>query len=46
MYIMSVVLALFMFITFYTTKERVQPPKEQKSNLKQDPSTIIVYIDG
>jgi GPH family glycoside/pentoside/hexuronide:cation symporter len=36
MYVMSVFLALFMFITFYTTKERIQPPKAQKNNLKQD----------
>ena len=36
MYLMSVLLALLMFITFYTTKERVQPPKTQKNNLKQD----------
>ena len=41
MYIMSAVLALLMFITFYTTKERVQPPKEQKSNLKQDLKDLI-----
>lgn len=36
MYVMSVFLALFMFITFYTTKERIQPPKTQKNNLRQD----------
>ncbi|MFB9056190.1 MFS transporter [Mariniflexile ostreae] len=35
-YLMSVFLTLFMFITFYTTKERVLPPKTQKNNLKQD----------
>ncbi len=27
---------VFFLITFFTTKERVQPPKEQKSDLKQD----------
>ncbi len=41
MYLMSVFLALFMFITFYTTKERVQPPKTQKNNLKQDFKDLI-----
>jgi len=41
MYIMSIFLAIFMFITFYTTKERVQPPKEQKNNLKQDFKDLI-----
>ena len=35
-YLMSVILALTLLITFYTTKERVQPPKEQQANLKQD----------
>lgn len=42
MYLMSVFLTLFMFITFYTTKERVQPPKAQKDNLKQDLKELIV----
>ena len=41
MYVMSVFLALFMFITFYTTKERVQPPKAQKNNLKQDLKDLV-----
>lgn len=41
MYLMSVLLALLMFITFYTTKERVQPPKTQKNNLKQDFKDLI-----
>ena len=36
MYIMSIFLSLFMFITFYTTRERVQPPKAQKNDLKRD----------
>ncbi len=36
MYIMSALLAFLMFITFYTTKERVLPPKDQESNLLQD----------
>lgn len=41
MYLMSIFLALLMFITFYTTKERVQPPKTQKNNLKQDFKDLI-----
>ncbi len=41
MYLMSVFLALLMFITFYTTRERVQPPKTQKNNLKQDFKDLI-----
>ncbi len=35
-YLMSVFLALFMIITFFSTKERVQPPSNQQTNLKQD----------
>lgn len=41
MYVMSAFLALFMLITFYTTKERIQPPKTQKDNLKQDLKDLI-----
>ncbi len=41
MYLMSVFLALFMFITFYSTKERVQPPKSQKNDLKKDFRDLI-----
>ncbi|MDC0008339.1 MFS transporter [bacterium] len=36
MRLMAVVLAILMFVTFYTTRERVLPPKDQKANLKQD----------
>jgi GPH family glycoside/pentoside/hexuronide:cation symporter len=36
MYLLSVFLAIFMIITFLTTKERVAPPKNQKSNIKKD----------
>ena len=35
-YIMSILLTILMLITFSTTKERVLPPKDQKTNLKQD----------
>ncbi len=41
MYLMSVFLTFFMFITFYTTKERVQPPKTQENNLKQDLKELL-----
>jgi glycoside/pentoside/hexuronide:cation symporter, GPH family len=40
-YVMSIFLTFFMFITFYTTKERVQPPKHQENNLKQDLKDLI-----
>jgi len=36
MFIMSVILAILMVITFLTTRERVFPPKDQKSNLWKD----------
>lgn len=35
-YLMSIILALLMFVTFATTKERIKPPKAQTANLKQD----------
>lgn len=41
MYSMSVLLGLLMFITFYSTKERVLPPKEQKPNMRQDFKDLI-----
>ncbi len=40
-YLLSVFLALFMFITFSSTRERVQPPKEQKSDLWQDLKDLV-----
>jgi GPH family glycoside/pentoside/hexuronide:cation symporter len=40
-YVMSAFLVLFMFITFWTTKERVQPPKEQESDLRRDLKDLI-----
>lgn len=51
-YLLSVFLAIFMFITFYTTHERVQPPKDQEINLWRDlrdlitnkPWLIILFI--
>lgn len=35
-YLLSVFLALFLVITFATTRERVQPPKSQNTNLLKD----------
>jgi glycoside/pentoside/hexuronide:cation symporter, GPH family len=35
-YFMSIFLALFMIMTFVSTRERVKPPKEQSSNLRKD----------
>lgn len=40
-YLMSVFLALFMFITFYSTRERIRPPRDQKADLKQDLRDLI-----
>ena len=40
-YFMSIFLAIFMLITFYSTKERVTPPKNQKTDLKKDLSDLI-----
>ncbi|WP_338359610.1 MFS transporter [Yeosuana marina] len=36
MYLLSVFLAIFMIITFLSTKERVLPPKNQESDIKKD----------
>jgi GPH family glycoside/pentoside/hexuronide:cation symporter len=40
-YIMSFFLSLFLMVTFATTKERVQPPKDQKTNLLKDLKDLI-----
>jgi GPH family glycoside/pentoside/hexuronide:cation symporter len=40
-YLLSFFLAIFLMITFATTKERVQPPKEQKTNLGKDLKDLI-----
>jgi GPH family glycoside/pentoside/hexuronide:cation symporter len=40
-YLLSVFLSLFLMVTFATTKERVQPPKEQKTNLGRDLKDLI-----
>lgn len=38
---LSLLAIILFFITFITTKERVYPPKEQKSNFKQDLRDLI-----
>jgi len=40
-YLLSVFLSLALFITFYTTKERVIPSKSQKTNLGKDLKDLI-----
>lgn len=40
-YLMSILLSLALFITFYTTKERVKPLKSQQSNLGKDFKDLI-----
>jgi len=40
-YLLSVFLALFLLVTFATTKERVQPPSEQKTSLVKDLKDLI-----
>ena len=41
MYIMSIILAVCLIITFYSTKERVAPPKTQQTNLGKDLKDLI-----
>ena len=41
MYIMSAILAILMLLTFLSTKERVSPPKGQKSNLLKDFKDLV-----
>lgn len=40
-YVLSIVLALALFITFASTKERVAPPKKQETNLGKDFKDLI-----
>jgi glycoside/pentoside/hexuronide:cation symporter, GPH family len=40
-YLLSVFLSLFLIVTFALTKERVQPPKEQKTSLGKDLKDLI-----
>jgi len=41
MSVMAILAVLMFFITFATTKERVQPPKEQKASLKHDLKDLV-----
>jgi glycoside/pentoside/hexuronide:cation symporter, GPH family len=40
-YLLSVFLSFFLIITFASTRERVQPPKEQETNLGRDLKDLI-----
>lgn len=40
-YLLSVFLAFFMILTFTSTRERVQPPREQQSDLRRDFSDLL-----
>lgn len=40
-FVYGVIAAILFFITFATTKERIQPPKEQKTNLKKDLGDLV-----
>ena len=40
-YLLSVFLSLFMILTFAATKERVQPPKDQETDLVKDLKDLI-----
>ena len=40
-YLMSILLSLSLIITFFSTRERVAPPKTQKTNLKNDFKDLI-----
>ncbi len=41
MAVLAILAVIMFFITFFTTKERVQPPKEQKTSLKNDLGDLI-----
>ncbi|WP_299888756.1 MFS transporter [uncultured Lacinutrix sp.] len=41
-YVLSVFLIVFMLFTFYSTKERVMPPANQKNNFAKDFKDLIV----
>jgi GPH family glycoside/pentoside/hexuronide:cation symporter len=40
-YVLAVLLITFSIIAFFSTKERIKPPKAQKSNIKADLMTLI-----
>ncbi len=40
-YLLSVFLSLFLILTFYSTRERVTPPKAQKTNLGKDLKDLV-----
>ena len=40
-YLLSIILVLALFVTFYYTRERVQPPKDQEENIWRDLRDLI-----
>ncbi len=40
-YILSFFLSMFLMVTFATTKERIQPPKDQETNLGKDLKDLV-----
>ncbi len=40
-YLLSVFLAFFMIVTFLSTRERIQPPREQETSLKKDIRDLV-----
>ena len=44
MTIFAIAAVIMFFITFYTTRERVSPPKEQKTNLKNDIKDLVTNV--
>lgn len=40
-YILSFFLSMFLMVTFATTKERIQPPKDQETNLGNDLKDLV-----
>jgi GPH family glycoside/pentoside/hexuronide:cation symporter len=44
MTVFAIAAVIMFLITFYTTKERVSPPKEQKTNLKNDIKDLLTNV--
>jgi GPH family glycoside/pentoside/hexuronide:cation symporter len=44
MTVFAIAAVIMFLITFYTTKERVSPPKEQKTNLKNDIKDLVTNV--
>ncbi len=44
MTVFAIAAVILFLITFYTTRERVRPPKEQKTNLKNDIKDLLTNV--